>query len=120
MEDRCLQRVIHEEVVDQAKGDLLPEDEFENLAQLFKGYADKSRLKIIHALASQEMCVCDLAALLDISESAVSHQLRLMRNLRLVKNRRDGNVLYYSLYDDHCHILFKTGLCHSGGSCAVE
>lgn len=112
MEDICSCRVIHQDVVDKAVEDSLDDELFEQLAQLFKAYSDKTRLKIFHALSRYEMCVCDLAAMLSISESAVSHQLRFLRSLRLVKNRREGNVLYYSLYDDHCHHLLNTGLTH--------
>jgi DNA-binding transcriptional ArsR family regulator len=84
----------------------------EDLCQTFKALGDSSRLKILMALEHQEMCVCDLAALLGISESAVSHQLRLLRTLRLVKNRRDGTILYYRLNDDHVSQLVGIALEH--------
>lgn len=108
----CKSRVIHEHVVEKALANALEDQAVEKLANLYKAYADPSRLRILYALERLEMCVCDLAAMLKISESAVSHQLRLLRNMRLVKNRRDGNVLYYSLYDKHCTTLLKTGLQH--------
>jgi DNA-binding transcriptional ArsR family regulator len=79
---------------------------------LFKAFADPSRLRILHALRVEEMCVCDLSALLEISESAVSHQLRLLRTLRLVTNRRDGTVLYYRLLDAHVPELLDLALLH--------
>ena len=78
----------------------------------FKALGDVSRLKILWALEQQEMCVCDLAALLGITESAVSHQLRLLRTLRLVKNRRKGTILYYRLADDHVSELVRIALEH--------
>ncbi len=112
MQDRCEQRCIHQDVVDKAASEAMDDRFVEELALLFKAYADKTRLKIFKALNDNEMCVCDLAALLQISESAVSHQLRYLRNLRLVKNRREGNVLYYSLYDGHCSELLQTGINH--------
>lgn len=84
----------------------------DNLCQTFKALGDPSRLKILWALEHQEMCVCDLAALLGITESAVSHQLRLIRTLRLVKNRREGTILYYRLADDHVSQLVRIALEH--------
>lgn len=112
MQEMCKSRVIHEQIVEKALASALENQEVEELANLYKAYADPSRLRILYALESLEMCVCDLAAMLKISESAVSHQLRLLRNMRLVKNRRDGNILYYSLYDEHCITLLKAGLQH--------
>ena len=112
MQDICKCRVIHEQVVEKSLENALEDQEVEALANLYKAYADPSRLRILYALERFEMCVCDLAAMLSISESAVSHQLRLLRNMRLVKNRRDGNILYYTLYDKHCITLLKTGLQH--------
>jgi DNA-binding transcriptional ArsR family regulator len=82
------------------------------LAETFKVLSHPTRLKIIHALSSSELCVCDLSALLGSTESAVSHQLRLLRSMRLVKYRRDGKLAYYSLDDHHVHQLFEAGLTH--------
>ncbi len=79
---------------------------------MFKIFADPSRLKILFALERQEMCVCDIAAFLGLTESAVSHQLRLLRTAKLVKNRREGTVLYYRLVDDHVKMLTDIGLIH--------
>ncbi|PID76596.1 MAG: transcriptional regulator [Deltaproteobacteria bacterium] len=112
MQDFCSQRCIHQDVVEKAAGEALEEELIDNLSQLFKAYADQTRLKIFLALDKNEMCVCDLAALLGISESAVSHQLRYLRNLRLVKKRKEGNVVYYSLYDGHCSELLAVGITH--------
>jgi len=104
--------MIHEEQVAAARKSSLDGSEIELLSQTFKALGDPSRLRILTALEKHEMCVCDLAALLDISESAVSHQLRLLRTIKLVKNRREGNVLYYSLDDSHVNVLIKTALEH--------
>jgi DNA-binding transcriptional ArsR family regulator len=110
--DLCDCRVIHEDKVNRAiKASLKPEDT-DNLCQTFKALGDGTRLKILWALEQQEMCVCDLAALLDVTESAVSHQLRLLRTLRLVKNRREGTILYYRLADDHIAQLIQVALEH--------
>ena len=97
--DRCSCRIVHQEKVDLARTLGLGMDKIEGISNLFKACADPGRLRILHALLHQEMCVCDLAALLEISESAVSHQLRLLRTMGLVANRRDGVVLYYRPLD---------------------
>ena len=100
-EDRCQCRIVHEERVDGARKMALEANEIESVAHFFKALADTTRLKIILALQHGEMCVCDLAAYLAVSESAVSHQLRQLRQLQLVANRRQGPVLYYRLVDEH-------------------
>lgn len=111
-EDRCQCRIIHQEKVEAARESALSEQEVEQLSQTFKALADPSRLRILLALGEQEMCVCDLAALLAVSESAVSHQLRLLRTMNLVRNRREGTILYYRLIDDHVKILIDIALEH--------
>jgi len=112
IKDKCECRIIHDEKVDEARLKALDDSVVEDLCQTFKALGDISRLRILWALEHQEMCVCDLAALLGISESAVSHQLRLLRTLRLVKNRREGTILYYRLSDDHVAELIHTALEH--------
>ena len=82
------------------------------LAEIFKALGDTTRVRMLDALARAEVCVCDLAAMLGLTESAVSHQLRLLRSLRLVKSRRDGRHIYYSLADQHIVRLFEQGLEH--------
>lgn len=111
-EDNCGCRIIHAQVIEEARAASLSEHEVEKLSLMFKILADPSRLRILFALEREEMCVCDLAALLEITESAVSHQLRFLRNVNLVKNRREGTVLYYRLVDDHVKILTDIGLTH--------
>jgi DNA-binding transcriptional ArsR family regulator len=104
--------VIHEEVV-AAVRKKMPDDELLlDLADLFKVFGDSTRVKIICALLRAEMCVCDIAALLGMSKSAISHQLRTLRQTRLVKYRREGKVVYYSLEDEHVGTIFDQGLVH--------
>lgn len=111
-EDQCQCRMIHKEQVKAARKAALADSEIGLLSQTFKALGDPSRLRILTALGKYEMCVCDLAALLAISESAVSHQLRLLRTIKLVKNRREGAVLYYSLDDSHVNDLIGIALGH--------
>jgi len=111
-EDGCLVKVIHLDRVTKARKEAISEHELDRLSLIYKAMGDPSRLKISMALKGGEMCVCDLAALLGLTESAVSHQIRRLKDLALVKNRRDGQVLYYSLDDDHVADLLKVGLEH--------
>ena len=111
-DDRCSVRIIHAQAVEAARERALSADELEELAQVFKILAYPTRLRILNALEHEEMCVCDLAAVLDVSESAVSHQLRFLRGANLVRNRREGTVLYYRLIDDHVKMLVEIGLAH--------
>ncbi|MCR6544280.1 metalloregulator ArsR/SmtB family transcription factor [Dehalobacterium formicoaceticum] len=83
-----------------------------DLAELFKIFGDSTRIKIICALFTSEMCVCDIAALLEMNQSAISHQLRILKQARLVKYRREGKVVYYSLDDEHVQRIFDCGLVH--------
>ncbi len=89
-----------------------PEKTLQLLSETFKVLGDPTRVKIIFALSQEELCVCDLASLLGVTKSTVSHQLRILRNLRLVKYRKDGKMVYYSLDDDHIKNLFDEGLRH--------
>ena len=111
--DTCGCRIIHDEKVKEAQQKALAGPVTEGLCQTFKALGDISRLRILWALEHEEMCVCDLAALLGITESAVSHQLRLLRTLRLVKNRREGTILYYRLTDEHVSRLIRIALDHA-------
>lgn len=110
--DKCTARIIHIEKVKVARETSLPDVELDNLAVFYKTFADKSRLRMLMALADQEMCVCDLAALLGISESGVSHQLRYLRTIGFVRNRREGTVLYYRLTCEHVSDVITIGLAH--------
>ncbi len=95
----CDEHLIHLDVVRQVKPDLLSMAQAQQMAELLSALADPNRLRLISALAHQELCVCDLAALLQMGESAVSHQLRVMRSQRLVNYRKEGRNVYYSLAD---------------------
>jgi DNA-binding transcriptional ArsR family regulator len=110
--DICQIKCIHLDKVKLAK-EAMPADELiRKLAELYRTMGDPTRLKIIQALQEQELCVCDLSAVVEVSESAVSHQLRLLRAQKLLKFRREGKVVYYSLDDQHIAILFEQGLEH--------
>lgn len=111
-QDICGSRIIHPQKIAAAREKALPATEIEDLSQIFKALADPSRLRLLYALAREEMCVCDLSALLEITESAVSHQLRLLRTLQIVTNRREGTVLYYRLKDRHVTELIALALEH--------
>ncbi len=111
-ENGCLVRVVHLNRVVRARDEAISDHDLDRLAQTYKVMGDPTRLKIIIALGGGEMCVCDLSAFLGLSESAVSHQLRRLKDLSLVKHRRDGQILYYSLNDDHVNGLLNIGLEH--------
>jgi DNA-binding transcriptional ArsR family regulator len=110
--DRCSCSFIHEEIIAQAKERMPLEESLYDLAELFKIFGDSTRIKILWALFENEMCVCDIAYLLNMSQSAISHQLRVLKQTRLVKNRKDGKVVYYSLQDEHIKRIFDQGLVH--------
>jgi ArsR family transcriptional regulator len=108
----CEDTSIHYERLRTAQPSLLDGLSAARLAETFQALADPTRIRIVSLLAHHELCVCDLAALLGMSQSAVSHQLRLLRNLHLVKARKEGREVNYSLDDDHIHDLFERGLDH--------
>jgi len=110
--DRCDCNVIHQDIVDKARKGMPEEEKLYDLAELFKVFGDTTRIKILYALSDSEMCVCDIAALLNMTQSAISHQLRVLKQARLVKFRRDGKVVYYSLDDEHVKHIFDQGLVH--------
>ena len=104
--------MIHEKVVENTRSRMQEEGEYLDLASLFKMFGDGTRVKILHALELNELCVCDLAALLGMTKSAISHQLKALRLSNLVKSRRDGQVIYYSLADDHVKYILDIGFDH--------
>lgn len=108
--DRCEITFIHEEAVKEVQQCMIGDDEARSLADMFKTLADPTRVKIMFALMTRELCVCDLAVVVGASDSAVSHQLRILRTQKLVKNRRDGKILFYSLADHHVSALLKQGM----------
>jgi ArsR family transcriptional regulator len=105
--------VIHEDVVNAVKEKIPDDSDIYDLSDFFKILGDSARTKIIWALDESEMCVCDLAVLLNMTKSAVSHQLRSLREANLVKNRREGKNIFYSLADDHVKQIFEKGLEHT-------
>lgn len=111
---RCAVRHVHEEDVARARSLLADDDTYVELSGLFSALADPTRVRLVHVLLRQELCTCDLAATLGVSESATSQHLRLLKALRLVKSRRAGRVVYHSLDDEHIAALIRVGLVHLG------
>ncbi len=110
--DTCEVQCVTPAVVTAVRRASLSHEEVARLAEVFKVLGEPTRVRIIHALAIAEMCVCDLADALGMTNSAVSHQLRVLRNLRLVRFRKDGKSVYYTLDDHHILNLFQEGLEH--------
>jgi ArsR family transcriptional regulator len=110
--ESCSCSVIHEDTVSKARNSMPEEETLYDLAELFKVFGDTTRIKILCALFESEMCVCDIAALLSMNQSAISHQLRVLKQARLVKYRKEGKVVYYSLDDEHVKQIFDQGLVH--------
>ena len=102
----------HGDVIAQVKPKLPDVEELYDLAELFKVFGDTTRIRILYVLFEAEMCVCDIAETLDLTPSAISHQLRLLKQFKLVKNRRDGKTIYYSLADDHVRSIINQGREH--------
>ncbi|PAB58725.1 ArsR/SmtB family transcription factor [Anaeromicrobium sediminis] len=108
----CGCNIIHEDVVNELRKKMPEEEKLYDLAELFKVFGDGTRIKILCALMHSEMCVCDIAALLEMKQSAISHQLRVLKQARLVKYRKDGKMVYYSLDDNHVMNVFDQGFNH--------
>lgn len=108
----CEVSVIHHETINHVRRSMPDEELVLDAAELFKVFGDSTRAKIICALAVAEMCVCDIAALLSMSSSAISHQLRILKQARIVRSRRDGKIIYYSLDDEHIKQLFDAAIEH--------
>ena len=108
----CMTMYVHEETVNEVIESIPSEELLYDLADFFKVVGDTTRIKILHALLVAEMCVCDLSSLLNISQSAVSHQLRTLRQANLVRFRKQGKVVFYSLKDDHIRKIIHMGLQH--------
>ena len=103
---------IHEELVKKAEENILDEDRLKELADFFKVFADTTRLRILIVLFQSEMCVCYLAEVLGMTQSAISHQLRILKQMKLVKNRREGKTVFYSLADGHIQTIMNQGMEH--------
>ncbi len=113
--DQCEAQGIHPEAIMAAKNALIADETLTNLAETFSALADSNRMKILFALATTELCVCDLASVVGVSESAISQHLRVLRSLRWVMGRREGRMVYYSLNDQHVRSLLELELRHMVG-----
>jgi ArsR family transcriptional regulator, lead/cadmium/zinc/bismuth-responsive transcriptional repressor len=108
----CTEICEHPQTICQAKAELLPEKIAQRVAETFKVLGDITRVKILQVLSKRELCVCDISAVIGMGQSAVSHQLRTLRNARLVKYRREGKMVWYSLDDEHIAGLLAQGIEH--------
>ena len=113
MEDELFEcTILHEDVVNEVKKRIPQDEMIYDLAEFFKVFADSTRMKIIYALMENELCVCDIANIVQTTQSAISHQLRLLKQAKLVKFRKEGKVVYYSLNDDHISQIVRKGREH--------
>ena len=108
----CEESLIHTGTVEKVRAGLPPDEQLYELAELFKIFGDSTRVKILYALLESELCVCDIAKLMEVTQSAVSHQLRVLKNSKLVKFRREGKTVFYSLADDHVIHILAQGMEH--------
>lgn len=112
MEDICEINTIHQDIVNNVKNVMPQDDLIYDLAEFYKVFADSTRMKIIYALMENELCVCDIAAIVGTTQSAISHQLRILKQAKLVRYKKDGKVVYYSLDDEHIAEIVKKGREH--------
>ena len=110
--ERCELMHVHEEIVSQVNANMPDEEILYDLAELFKIFGDSTRIKILYVLFESEMCVCDIAQLLGMTQSAISHQLQVLKKSKLVKYRREGKTVFYSLADDHVRTILGQGMDH--------
>ncbi len=108
----CEIHEVHENLVHQIEDGMPSEEKIQNLVDFYKVFGDVTRVKILCVLFQSELCVCDLAEVLGMTQSAVSHQLRVLKQAKLVKNRRDGKIVYYSLADAHIQSILNQGMEH--------
>lgn len=108
----CEFLVIHKQAIDEVKAHLPCDEDLSDLADLFKLFGDTTRIKILYLLFEKELCVCDIAVLLNMTQSAISHQLKTLKQNKLVKFRREGKVVFYSLADTHVHSIIAQGMEH--------
>jgi ArsR family transcriptional regulator, lead/cadmium/zinc/bismuth-responsive transcriptional repressor len=111
-DELCLESCTHPEEVSFARQKMATRQELADLAELFKALGDNTRIRILNALQHSELCVCDLVNIIDMTQSAVSHQLRVLRAAKIVKYRKEGKNVYYSLDDQHIRQLLNDGLEH--------
>jgi ArsR family transcriptional regulator len=112
IKDVCGCAIIHEDAVNKARSGMPPETHLYDLAEVFKVFGDLTRIRILCALIETELCVCDISALLEMTQSSISHQLRVLKQAKLVKYRKEGKVVYYSLEDEHVKHIFDQALIH--------
>ena len=110
--ERCEFLCVHEDVVNKVLSELPPDETLYDLAELFKIFGDSTRVKILYTLFEAELCVCDIAQLLKLTQTAVSHQLRILKTNKLVKSRKEGKNVFYSLADDHVRLIINQGMEH--------
>lgn len=110
--EKCEYLCVHEDTVKKVINDMPEEEKLYDLAELFKIFGDSTRIKILYALFESELCVCDIAQLLNVSQTAVSHQLRVLKTNKLVKCRKEGKNVFYSLADDHVCSIINQGMDH--------
>lgn len=111
-DEKCEVTLIHEDNVKKAINGLPDDELIADLSDMFKIFGDQTRMKILMALESGELCVCDIAAVMNMSQSAISHQLRVLKQSNIVKTRREGKVVYYSISDDHVKEIFDIAMVH--------
>ncbi|EDS72528.1 transcriptional regulator, ArsR family [Anaerofustis stercorihominis DSM 17244] len=110
--ETCELKHVHKDIVKEVHDKMPDEEKLYDLAELFKVFGDSTRIKILNALLVSEMCVCDIANILNMTQSAVSHQLKNLKNARLIKNRKDGKTVFYSLADEHVMTILNQGIDH--------
>ncbi len=110
--EKCECIHVHDDTVKRIKEQMPEEDALYDLADFFKIFADSTRIKMLYVLSYSEMCVCDLADMLNMTQSAISHQLRTLKQMDLVRNRREGKTVFYSLADDHIKAILNQGMEH--------
>ena len=110
--EACEEHHVHPQLLEHVRMDMPDEERLYDLAELFKVFGDTTRIRILYVLFESEMCVCDIAALLEMSQSAISHQLRVLKQARLVRFRREGKTVYYFLADDHVRTIIGQGMEH--------
>ena len=110
--DCCDDFHTHDEIISHVRQEMSDEDTLYDLAELFRIFGDSTRIRILYVLFEAEMCVCDIAEVLGMTQSAISHQLRARKNARLVKGRREGKTVFYALADDHVKTIIHQGLDH--------
>lgn len=110
--DFCTETEVHEELLKIVRETLPDDEQIYDLAELFKVFGDSTRMRILFVLFEAEVCVCDMAAALNMTDSAVSHQLKILKQNKLVKSRREGRSVFYSLADDHVRTIVSQGMEH--------